>query len=94
MHEVQRPDMVRHRRRNEWLLGKFGQSFPSASRHVELHLFVNSPDTLVVPGVSLVSEPIEAQSKPPAPVLGNDGVEHINHWLRISRESDRCFTKA
>ena len=48
----------------------------------ELHIFVNPPDFLVVPGISLIPEPVETEPEAPTAMLGNDGIERIN---------DRCI---
>jgi hypothetical protein len=60
---------------DQWLFGEFRQPFLGPPRHVELHILVNPPDFLVIPGVALVPKPIETQSEAPTAMFGNNGIE-------------------
>jgi len=74
LHEIDRPDLVRPRRRHQRLRRNGRQSSFPAPRQIEPHPAVHASAPFVIPSVALRAHPVEAQ---PAPFLASA-------WLNAS----------
>jgi hypothetical protein len=64
--------------------------FLGATRQIELHGAIYPPDSLVIPCMTLQSQPVIAFPESPTAMLGNHRIERLNH-RRIARYKPAFF---
>ena len=89
VHEVDRPDLIESRRRDQRLAKPRRHPPPRPPRQIQPERAVHAMHPLVIPRMAVEPHPVEALPEAPAPVLGDESLEHVDHRRVAHRRIDQ-----